>query len=126
MISFDIVNKISQAIQEIQSLTCLKSYQTGLARPSEYLNISQGYSKKFEKRLENLKKNLDHQMALLQQFIKKLNKFSFILSIKPADIKKKYENEVKVDVLENEISTLQRYKIEISEILQKSGIKIGI
>ena len=117
---------IENCFKKLGNLPCLGTTQTGTAREPAYMKISSDFPKKTSKILELIKENLNLEQQLLSNFMTSLEKFNFILQIKPSDISKKFEGVLNIDKVEDEIFRLQRIKIDLHELIGKNGRSLGI
>lgn len=122
----EILSLIQNSIKKLENVKCLSTTQTGSARSSGYLCISEISPGKLEKLLSKIEKILKWQNYLLQKYVGTIEKFSFVLDIKPEKWVKKYDDDMNIDRMENEIFRLKRIKVDIIEDLGENSRVVGI
>ena len=117
---------IESCFKKLSNIPCFGTSQTGKARKPPFLRISEDFPKKTSKIKVSIFENIRLEYILLQNFMKAIEKFSFVLQIKASEIRKKFSENLNIDMVENEIFRLKRIKIDFCELIGKNGRPIGV
>ena len=110
--------------EKISELRCIKTLQTGPARANSWLKIWEKDSKKYEKTIKVLKKNLNFQFTILNLFVKKIEPYLYFLNFNFEEISN-FEKK-SVNDIEKEIFRLKTIELEILEIFDERKTHLGI
>lgn len=112
--------------KKLSNLSCFGTSQTGKCRDPPFMRISSEFPNKSSKIHEKIVENINLEYTLLEHFMKSIEKFSFLLTIKPSNIRKKFGEDLNIDKVEDEIFRLKRIKIDFCELIGENGRSIGI